>query len=118
MTKGADVSDAVGNYQNALREVERAAKAAERIAKVVESAGKALAQWQRAVVSNAPGGGGYPARIGGSPHSPSINASDWPSAADIHAALVAYHAARAAQMAAWSAIPAENRIGLSPPTPN
>jgi hypothetical protein len=111
------MADAIATYQNALREVKRTSQEAERIAKAIEAAGRAMAHWRDVTVSNAPGGGGYPANLIG-PGRPSIDASRWPTAEDIHKALVAYHAAQSVALAAWSAIPATDRIGLTPPDPN
>ncbi|AMV25519.1 hypothetical protein VT84_14065 [Gemmata sp. SH-PL17] len=102
-------------YQDALRKLKDASAAAAALASIVERAGKALATWQIATVTNISTGGGYPAALVARPHNPNINAHDWPTIEHIHNTLIAFHDAASAAKSAWSAIPAEDRIGLAPP---
>lgn len=110
------MADVITAYQNALREVDRASKEAARLAKIVEEAGRALTYWGRVMVVNSPGGI-YPPRIANAPYTSRIDAGTWPTAEQIHKALVAYHEARTAQQSAWDAIPEADRVGLTPPSP-
>jgi hypothetical protein len=107
-------ADSVGAYQEALQKLDVATKAVMPVIRVIQTASDHLHDWKTVSVSNI-GGGGYPAGVVLSKNNRSINASEWPSAETLHKLLVAWHEANFAVQSAWSTIPQERRIGMSPP---
>jgi hypothetical protein len=105
------MADEMKAYTESRAAFERAKREAERIAAVVVDAGQKLRAWNAVQVSNMSAGGYSNMPL----HSPSINANEWPSAADIHAALTAYHEAHFQMRLAYDAIPEEVRVSAKPP---
>lgn len=112
------MSNPVGDYQSALKVLHAASRKAEETVKPSVDAGDLLRQgkWKRVVVSNI-SSGGYPSEIVMGPKKAvgSIDANNWPTALQIHEALIAWHAARNEVMAKWNSIPEDQKIGLASP---
>lgn len=111
------MSEAITKWQDAIIRRKAAVDNVERVVKSIKAISDKLFFWNKAVVSNI-SGGGYPMELtmGGDPQATSINASTWPSAQELHDALVAFHKANAEVSAAWDAIPSDRRLGLSGPS--
>jgi hypothetical protein len=58
---------------------------------------------------------GNPPTAMAAPGGPVVDASTWPSPAQMNALLVDFHAAKAALRDVWTSIPAKLREGLAPP---
>ena len=105
--------DPISQYQQAAATLKATIAEAERVVRVVTGGASALREWRKTMVSNSKGG--FPMEIGLSPHSPSINASEWPTGQQIADALQRYHQAKQALRNAHSAIPEGQRSVVQAP---
>lgn len=103
----------IEQYQQAVAEVKAAIGEAERLVRIVSSGAAALREWKRMMMSNVQGG--FPMEIALSPHSPTINGSEWPTGQQLAVALQRYHQAKQTLQNAYSAIPDSQRSVVQAP---
>lgn len=104
--------DPIAKYQDALSALDAAERAAQTVVGIVIDVGNKLARnWKRVTVANADPPIPFP--VGAV--TDSVNASTWPTAQELGQAMAAWHTARHEARNAWSAIPAERRVGIQGP---
>ncbi len=104
------MSDPISIYQDAVNEFNTATTEAAAIANKVAELGRALVNWRVVSFSNSPDA--FPI----SSKSPTINFREWPSAAQVSAALARWHKASDSVKAAYAAIPESQRSVVVKPT--
>lgn len=95
-------------YQGVIEELKQAKASVERIAKIVGEGAAILRDWKTAMVSNAPGGIGFPPEIA-LRRQAGIDCREWPTGEQIARALSQWHQCKARVESAYHAIPEGQR---------